>query len=173
MDRNIVDSHHVIERTLARLPSSDTHAPNSYVRTVHEILLDDGSVMYQCNYPDTECNYARLGLRSVMSHQRAHSAKIAMRKQRRAVEERAAVNAVNRQRGAEANRERVEHVREIGLAQTLRDVADSLIDVSKTLRAAARCVSFEVDITPEELTRLRNDAAALETLRDVIRHAGR
>lgn len=174
-DLGIVDGHHVVERAPATWRSGITGNVTSKVSTVDEVLLDDGRVRFVCVYPDTACEYHDQTVRSVIAHQRAHSAKIVLRKQRAERAERAATTAANRRISSENQQQRLAEISRVGVAQTLRDVADMYVEAARTLRLAARLVRAEdVDaVSPEELAQLRVDSAALQQLRSVLNRGGK
>jgi len=78
-DLSVIDGVKVIERSQATM--DETNAPNPMavgkpVKTVDEVLLEDGRVVFQCRHPrDEDCAYWRDRLKSVTAHQVVHGPK--------------------------------------------------------------------------------------------------
>jgi len=167
--RDRIEGHDVVDRTRARMPAANGSGGMVEVSTVDEVLLDDGAVLYQCAYPDAGCDWASSRVKSVVAHQRAHSPKIAIRRQNQAAAERLEAQRVSQRRGVEAQARRRDEITSRGVAQTIRDVAETLTEVGKTLRLAAQLIGASDEVTSDELARLRADAAELAKLRAILK----
>jgi hypothetical protein len=78
-DKIVIDgeSHDVIARQSAVLPHPHPRYEGKLVpfKTVNEVLLDDDSKVFECVFPDVECDYVARNGKSVAAHQTAHNGK--------------------------------------------------------------------------------------------------
>lgn len=67
--------HDVIARQPATLPHPNPVHEGKLVRfkSVNEVLLDDDSRVYECVYPDVDCNFVAPNGRAVVAHQSTHN----------------------------------------------------------------------------------------------------
>jgi len=111
-DLTVIDGHKVVERAQARM--DETNAPNPMavgkpVKTVDEVLLDDGRVIYQCRHPkDEDCIYWRDRLKSVTAHQVIHGAKNRAARAERELNERRAKEEQSRRNRSNGQRRRID-----------------------------------------------------------------
>lgn len=89
-DLTQVDGVKVVERQQARYSEGDAPSPQSLGReiaTVHELLLENGNVVYQCMHPMAEgCTHVADRAIKVTAHQAAHSAAYQLRQTKRELE---------------------------------------------------------------------------------------
>jgi hypothetical protein len=64
----------VVAREDANIPSPNDPAKSVTTQAIHQLLLSDGSIVFQCMHRnDGDCMYTAPAAKSVASHQRTHS----------------------------------------------------------------------------------------------------
>lgn len=153
-DRNVIEGHRVEDRrTDAAVVLYDTRAGKALpkrITTIHELLLDDGRVIYQCaSRPDTCHKYANTAA-SVNAHMKTHGAKAELARAKAkldAIEAKRAQNRTNRINGARKAAEIRQTRRTSGSTSTSKMTGseDTRSEIRRTLvELNAAMISFEV-----------------------------
>lgn len=166
---------------------------NVVLSTVNMVLLENEAIVFECNHPNgAGCDYVRDNVRSVLAHQRAHSAQILLKKAEQELAERrrrqvdgakkgAATRAANKAaatNGATPVAESIdvsESVTDESIAVTL----DAVEDVAKSLEKAiadldAAVLQLRIDIQRLKLQgakpnkELQEKAAKYDALKGIL-----
>jgi len=184
VDRSTINGVEVISTEPARgvvIPGQPTHE----ISTVERVLDADGNEWYRCKAKPTECIYFKQDLKSILAHQRSHSAALAAKraeaelarnqaKEAAEFERRSAgINAAN-----EAKRKRYEtevtsqDKRIAGLQRKMSDIAVGIDKIAATFPPLAemlRVLNAELgELTAETDPEIARKAADYDMLKGIL-----
>lgn len=181
-DRNVIDGHAVADRRPESIINlydvgAGGRVPKK-ISQIHELLLDDGRVVYQCAMKPDECHKWAHHATSVNAHLKSHGAKAELSRVKAeldAIQAKQAQTRANRANGAkkaaETRRERKTAAPSPAVADPRAEVAQSL----EWLRIRLKAFGDQVDETVTEMRQqvealmVRVDALPVETLDDETR----
>ncbi len=71
-ERDVINGLRVDTRAVAQVPVPWKDGEFYKSKDIDEVLLDDGQIVFQCNYHAERCNYWNVNVTSVKTHQRIH-----------------------------------------------------------------------------------------------------
>jgi hypothetical protein len=170
--RDTVDGVPVVTRAGATQTTPLNHQPVA-LTGVDEVLLMDDRTVYQCVMDPVTCTQWFTKVTSARAHMAKHSQKRVARRLTTKRDAETQRRVVGRTEGAKDRANRILVVEGDGLGSWLREEATALEERARYLRAAAvvadRLGSATVNVTPDELTALREKAAQYDVIQSALR----